>query len=555
MAAGLVVATMLVPSGIAYATASGLPASGGLYASMLPLLAYAAFGPSRIFVLGPDSSLTALILAVVLPVAAGDPAKAIAVGGLMAVVAGLLCILGGLLRIGFITELLSKPIRYGYMNGIAFALLVSQLPKLLGIRIDASGPFRNLVSIAQAVAEGRVHPPTLAIGAGTLLLLFLFRRLLRIPGILLAVAAATIAVTVFGLAAHGVAVIGPMPRGLPSLTLPWLGFAQLVPILAGGAAVALVAFADTSVLSRTYAARSKRDVDPNQELIALGAANLASGLFQGFPISSSSSRTPVAESAGARTQLTGIVGALAIALLLVAAPNLLRNLPHAALAAIVIGAAIGILELRDLGRIWRIQRGEFWLSMACFAGVVGLGAIPGIGVAVGIAILEFLWDAWRPYSAVLGQVEGLRGFHDVSRHPEARRVPGLVLFRWDAPLFFANAEWFVRKVRAAIAESPTAVRRVVVAAEPVTGVDVTSADALVALVRELSGRSIELRFAELKGPVKDTLRRFEVFDALGGDLVYRTVGEAVDDYITAGPIAETRPESGDPPISTRPGSS
>jgi MFS superfamily sulfate permease-like transporter len=272
--------------------------------------------------------------------------------------------------------------------------------------------------------------------------------------------------------------LGSLPQGLPRFAIPWFGYEDLVPVLLGGAAVALVSFADTSVLSRTYAARTRTYVDPNREMVGLGAANLAAGFFQGFPISSSSSRTPVAEAAGARTQLAGVVGALTVALLLVAAPNLLRDLPSSALAAVVIASAIGLIEVSDLVRIYRIQQWEFWLSIACCAGVLLLGAIPGIGLAIAIAVIEFLWDGWRPHSAVLGRVEGVKGYHDIARHPDARLIPGLVLFRWDAPLFFANAEWFQNRALDAVASSPTPVRWLVVAAEPVTSVDVTAADML-----------------------------------------------------------------------------
>ena len=282
----------------------------------------------------------------------------------------------------------------------------------------------------------------------------------------------------------------------------------------GGCAVAMVAFADTSVLSRTYAAKTRSQVDPNQEMVGLGAANLAAGLFQGFPISSSSSRTPVAEAAGAKTQLTGVVGAVAVALLLLLAPNLLENLPNSALAAVVIAAAIGLFEFDDLRRIFRIQRWEFWLSVVCFVGVAVLGVIPGIGLAIVIAVIEFLWDGWRPHYAVLGRVDGIRGYHDIKRYPDARLIPGLVLFRWDAPLFFANAELFHQRVLEAVAQSPTPVRRIIVAAEPVTSIDVTSADMLAELEQTLRASGIELRFAEMKDPVKDKLKRFETARAL-----------------------------------------
>jgi MFS superfamily sulfate permease-like transporter len=307
--------------------------------------------------------------------------------------------------------------------------------------------------------------------------------------------------------------------------------ADLWDVVIGGCAVALVAFADTSVLSRVYAVKTKSYVDPNQEMVGLGAANLATGFFQGFPISSSSSRTPVAEASGARTQVTGVVGALAVALLLVVAPTLLKNLPTSALAAVVIASAIGLFEFADLRRIFRIQRWEFWLTIVCWAGVAVFGAIPGIGLAIVIAVIEFLWDGWRPYSAVLGRVDGIRGYHDVQRYPDARLVPGLVLFRWDAPLFFANAELFQSRVLQAVAASPTPVRRVVVTAEPVTSIDVTSADMLAELEQTLRASSIELHFAEMKDPVKDKLKRFELFDALGTDAFHPTIGAAVDSYL------------------------
>jgi len=285
------------------------------------------------------------------------------------------------------------------------------------------------------------------------------------------------------------------------------------------------------VLSRTYAAKSQAHVDPNQEMIGLGAANLATGVFSGFPISSSSSRTPVAEAAGSKTQLTGVVGAVAVALLLLMAPSLMQHLPTSALAAVVIASAVGLFEFADLRRIYRIQRWEFWLSIVCLVGVAVLGAIPGIGLAVVIAVIEFLWDGWRPYSAVLGRVDGIRGYHDVQRYPNARLVPGLVIFRWDAPLFFANAELFRTRVLEAVAGSPTPVRRIIVTAEPVTSVDVTSSDVLVELYRTLRASSIELRFAEMKDPVRDKLKRFELLDQLGADIFHPTLGAAVDVYL------------------------
>ena len=531
IAAGLVLTTMLVPVGIAYAEASGVPGVYGLYATIIPLLAYALFGPSRILVLGPDSALAAPILAVVLSVSNGDPMRAIAAASMMAVVSGLFCIVMGLMRLGFITELLSKPIRYGYMNGIALTVLVSQLPKLFDISIDDAGPLREMQQLTLAVADGQAHWPSLAVGAASLAVILLLKRFDRVPGILIAVILATLAVKLFGLDAQGVRVLGEIAQGLPSFAWPWLSNADLVKIVLGGCAVALIAFADTSVLSRTYAARTNTRVDPNQEMVGLGVANLAAGFFQGFPISSSASRTPVAEAAGSRTQLTGVVGALAVAALLIAAPNLLRHLPNSALAAVVIAAAIGLFEFRDLRRIYRIQQWEFWLSMLCFAGVAVFGAIPGICLAVVIAVIEFLWDGWRPHFAVLGRVPNLRGYHDLKRYPHATLIDGLVLFRWDAPLFFANAELFQERLLEAVEASPTPVRRVVVAAEPVTSVDVTSADMLRELCETLSREGIALHFAEMKDPVRDKLKRFELSRLFSDDRFHPTVGSAVDDYL------------------------
>jgi high affinity sulfate transporter 1 len=530
--AGLVLTAMLVPVGIAYAVASGVPGIYGLYATIVPLLAYALFGPSRILVLGPDSSLAAVILAVVLPLSGGDPMRAVKLASMMAVVAGVTCILVGAMRLGFVTELLSKPIRYGYMNGIALTVLVSQLPKLFGFSIDSVGPVRDLHQIGEGVLGGKVNWTAFILGIGTLAVILLLKRFKRVPGLLIAVVVATLIVGTLGLdQSAAVKVLGSLPQGLPSFTLPWVSLADLGEVVIGGCAVAMVAFADTSVLSRTYAAKTHSKVDPNQEMIGLGAANLIGGLFQGFPISSSSSRTPVAEAAGAKTQLTGVVGAVAVTLLLVLAPNLLRYLPNSALAAVVIAAAIGLFEFKDLGRIFRIQRWEFWLSIACFVGVAVLGVIPGIGLAIIIAVIEFLWDGWRPYHAVLGRVDGIRGYHDLKRYPAARLIPGLVLFRWDAPLFFANCESFHERVLEAVAQSPTPARRIIVSAEPVTSVDVTSADMLVELVRNLSESRVELRFAEMKDPVKDKLKRFELLERLGSASFYPTLGAAVDAYL------------------------
>ena len=530
--AGLVLTAVLVPVGMGYAQASGLPAIYGLYATIIPLIAYAIFGPSRILVLGPDSSLAAMIAAVILPLAAGDPTRAVALAGMLAIMTGVMCILAGLVRLGFITELLSKPIRYGYMNGIALTVLVSQLPRLFGFSAQGDGVLTAIAAFIQGLLAGKANWIALALGAGALIIILVLKRFKRIPGILLAVAGATITVTVFNLASsQGVPVLGPLPKGLPAFSFPTVGIADIGPLLTGAVAIAVVAFADTSVLSRAYAVRSRMYVNPNQEIVGLGVANLAAGLFQGFSISSSASRTPVAETAGAKTQLTGVVGAIAIALLLVFAPGLLQNLPGSALGAVVIASAIGLFELDDLRRLYRIQRWEFWLSIACFSGVALFGPIPGILIAIIIALLEFVWDGWRPHYAVLGRADKVKGYHDITRYPDARRIPGLVLLRWDAPLFFANAEQFHEIVHRILTESPTPVRWLVVAAEPVTSIDVTAADMLSDLDDELQQAGIDLAFAEMKDPVKDKLKRFDLYTKFGERMFFATLGEAVSAYL------------------------
>ncbi|HYN42552.1 MAG TPA: sulfate permease [Thermoanaerobaculia bacterium] len=533
LVAGLVLTAILVPVGMGYAEAAGLPVIYGLYATIVPLVAYAIFGPSRILVLGPDSALAAFIAAAVLPLAAGDPQRAVALAGLLAVLTGLLCMVGGLARFGFITDLLSKPVRYGYLNGIALTVLVGQLPKVFGFSVSGDSLLQKVAGLVQGVRNGLTSEAAFAIGLSCLVVILGFRRWApSIPGPLVAVVGATIVTSAFRLATSaGLSVVGPLPQGLPAFQIPAVSLSDVRALFLNALAIALVSFADMSVLSRTFALRGRYEVDANQELIALGAANVAAGFFQGFPITSSSSRTPVAEAAGAKTQLTGIVGAACIALLLIFGPRLLTDLPHAVLGAVVISACLGLVEISGVVRLYRLRPAEFVQSIACFLGVALLGVIQGIFIAVAIALLGFIWRAWRPYDAVLGRVDGLGGYHDVSRHPEASRIPGLVLFRWDAPLFFANAETFHERVLRAVAQAPTPTRWVVVAAEPVTDIDITAADQLGELDRELEEAGIEICFAEMKGPVKDRLKRYGLFANLGAGSFFPTIEQAVDAYL------------------------
>lgn len=539
LVAGLALTAILLPAGMAYAAAAGLPVLYGLYATIVPLVAYALFGPSRILVLGPDSALAGMTAATILPLAAQHPAHAVTLAGMLAILSGLMCVVAGLCRFSFITDLLSKPIRHGYLNGIALTVLVSQLPTVLGLPVDGANLWQAVTGLAQGIVHDQVNGTSAAIGGSALAVIVACRRWApMMPGMLIAVIGATILSAGFDLSSlHGIAVVGSLPEGLPTFQIPWVSWQELHTLLPGAAAIAMVSFADMSVLSRTFAQRCGDEVDGDQEVVALGVANIAAGLFQGFPVTSSASRTPVAETAGAQTQLTSLVGATCIALLLFAAPSLLHDLPHAALGAVVIAACVSLVEVRSVRRLWTIRRSEFALSMVCFCGVALVGVIQGIFIAVALALLAFIWRAWRPYDAVLGRVDKLKGYHDIARHPEARRVPGLVLFRWDAPLFFANAAVFKAHVLKAVSDAPTPTTWIVVAAEPVTDIDVTAADMLTELSHQLQQAGIQLCFAEMKGPVKDLLKRYGLFAQIGLDHFFPTIGQAVDRYVETAQVA------------------
>lgn len=528
--AGCSLTAFLVPIGMSYAQAAGLPVIAGLSATIAALVAYAVFGPSRILMLGPDSALAALIAATVLPLST-NPEHTVALASMLAIMAGAMCVLLGLLRMGFVSDLLSHPIRYGYLNGIAVTLIASQLPILLGFA-DLHRTFvGDSVELVRAVLSGAVHLATAAIGCASVATILALRRYApALPGVF--VVSVVAAVVGWWLqATHHVAipVIGPMPSGLTMPRAPRLSSTEMRDLVGGAVAIALVSFADISVMSRVFASRTDRASDRNQELVALGAANLLAGFLQGCPVTSSASRTPVAQAAGAQTQVTGIVAAACIALLLLTAPALLAHIPYSALAAVVICAALGVAEVRSVARLYRQRRSEFAVSMLCFAGVVSLGVVQGIFLSVALALLSFVWRAWHPYDAVLGRVPGTRGYHDVSRHADAHQMPGLLLFRWDAPLFFANANIFADRLRSAVSRAPSSVEWVVVAAEPVTDIDVTAADIVDALYDEFQAAGIRLCFAEMKGPVKDRLRTYGLFDKFSaGSPFFATVGEAVE---------------------------
>lgn len=538
ISAGLVLTAILIPAGMGYAEAAGISAIYGLYATIVPLIAYTIFGPSRILVLGPDSALIPLISATVIPLSGGDPTKAIAIAGVLSIFAGAMCIVAGLAKFGFITELLSKPIRYGYLNGIAMSILLGQTPKIFGFSVDGQNAWQEILGFVQAVQDQKTNYTSLSIGVACLVVILGLKKVApKISGVLIAVIASTVISSVFDLPQQtGISVVGLLPQGLPAFQIPAIAPVEFKQLLFAAFAIAVVSFTDLSLLSRTFAIRGGYRVDRNQELIALGVANIASGLFQGFAVSSSASRTPVAEAAGSKTQITGLVGAICIAILLVFAPNLLQNLPQAALSAIVISAGLSVFEIPETLRLYQLRRSEFFLSIICFAGVLSMGVIQGILAAVGLAFLAFVVNAWRPHYAVLGRVDGIKGYHDILRHPEAKRIPGLVIFRWDAPLFFANASTFSDRIVAAVMAAPTPTNWVLVAAEAVTDIDLTAADAIAELDKTLCQAGIELCFAAMKGPTKDRLKRYGLFNKLGVDNFFPTIGQGVDGYLSTNQV-------------------
>lgn len=527
--AGIVVTALLIPAGMGYAVAAGLPPEAGLYATIVPLLAYAVFGPSRILVLGPDSALAPIIAASILPLALGDESRAVALAGLLGILVGVFLLLGGLLRLGFVTDLLSKPIRVGYLNAVALLVIISQVPRLLGFTIDSVSPGHDVVSIVQGIASGEVLPLAVVFGVGSLVVMFVLRWLRSpVPGVLVVVVVATAVTAIFGLAG-ALPVVGALPQGLPAPALGGLRLGDVWSLLLPAAGIALVAFTDSAVLSRSLAARRGDSVDGSQEMTGIGLANIAGGLLGGFPVSASSSRTPVAEQAGSRTQLTGVVGAALLIVFILLAPGVTAYLPAATLAAVVIGAAVSLIDVRGFIRLARMDRIDAGLSLAAFVGVLVFGVLEGIVVTIALSMLAFVQHSWRPYKAELGRVTGLRGYHDLSRYPEGTRLPGIVIVRFDAPLFFANGAIFDDYVRSRVKAAGPGITAVILAAEPITDIDTTAMDELVELDDYLAMHGIRLILAELKDPVVDVLRRYGLTERFTPDRFASTVGAAVDE--------------------------
>jgi high affinity sulfate transporter 1 len=527
LTAGVVLATMLVPQGMAYAELTGLPPETGLYTTVAALLAYALFGTNRVLVLGPDSSLAPIVAAIVLPLAAGDPATAVVLASALSLITGLVCLLAGYARLGVVTELLSKPVRIGYLNGIAIVVLISQLPKALGFSIDADSTITTLVATLEAIVNGEIVLAAMVFSILTIVLIQVTRRLWPgAPGVLFAVICSLAGMALFDLAGV-VDTVGALPQGAPTFVFPGVDIHHLEALIIGAFGVALISFADTSALSSAMALRSGGRSAPNAEAKALGAANILSGLFQGFPTSASSSRTAVAVSVGSRTQLTGVVAAVGVLAMLVWAPSLLANLPSATLAAIVISASFVIFDGTAFRWLWSVRRSEFLLSLGSLLGVVIIGALGGILIAIALSLANFIRRAWHPHSAELVRVIGLKGYHDRERHPEGKTIPGLLILRFDSPLFFANAPTFGRLLHDLLERASRPIDRVLVAGAAITDIDTTGAEVLVGVLDDLDQRGLSFAFAGLKGPVKDRLKAYGLYDRIGEANFFPTIGSAV----------------------------
>lgn len=528
LVAGVVLAAILVPQGMAYAELAGLPPVTGLYTTIACLVGYAIFGPSRVLVLGPDSSISPLIFAAITPllVAGDDPATAIALAGMLAVFVGLIEIGLGLGKLGFVAGLLSKEVQVGYMNGLAITIVVGQLPKLFGFSTDADGFVDEVRQFLTNLDQ--TNRTTLIVGVSVLLLLLVMPRFTtKIPAVLVAVVGATVVSAVFDLSAEGVAVTGALPQGVPKPTVPWTSVADVGPLLLAAIGITLVSLTDTIATATSFAARRGDEVDPDQEMVGMGASNVLAGFFQGFAISTSGSRTAVAEQSGAKSQVTGLVGAGVVALLLLVFNSLLADLPQTALAAVVIAAALSLADVSILRRYAHVRRSALALSLVATVGVVLFGVLQGILIAVVLSILLFFKRSWWPHGEVLGQVAGLEGWHSKERHPEGTEAPGVVVYRWEAPLFFANSAIFLEQVRDLVRrEDP---RWVVVQCEAVTDVDVTAADMLQRLDVELNAQGVHLAFVELRGRLRDLVSTYGLDETLDRDHFYPGIEAALAD--------------------------
>ncbi len=530
--AGLGVAAYLVPQVMAYATLAGLEPVVGLWASLVPLIVYAVAGTSRLLSVGPESTTSILTAAALAPLALGDPAKYAAMAAMCALVVGILALLAGLLRLGFIAQLLSRPVLSGYLAGVAVIMIAGQLGKLLGVPVDGGDPIHQIIAALRA-AEG-TNAPTLLLSLAVITTLLVGTRLApKLPWPLLAVLGATALTLIMGLQERGVQVVGEIPSGLPPLSPP-TDWSLLPQILGPAVGIALVAFADNSLDGRAFADDGE-EIDSDAELMVLGVSNMGTSLLSGFPISSSSSRTALAKVAGARTPVYGWITAASVVLVLLVAGPVLEYFPMAALGGLVVFAAVKIVDVREFRWLWNFRRSEFWLGIAAAVAVLTLDLLAGIAFAIALSAVVMLARVARPHSAVLGQVPGLAGMHDIGEHPDAVQVEGLMVFRYDSPLFFANAEDFRRSVLEAVDDTVAAgqpVRSVLLNCEANVDVDSTAVEALGRLVTELDRRGIRLMLARVHVELAVLLERAGILARIGPDSVYPTLPTAVAGHQT-----------------------
>jgi high affinity sulfate transporter 1 len=535
LVAGLVLAAILVPQGMAYAELAGLPAVTGLYTTIACLVGYAIFGPSRVLVLGPDSSVSPLIFAAITPLfVAGDTGSAIALAGMLAILVGVIEVGLGAFKLGFVADLLSSEVQVGYMNGLAVTIIVGQLPKLFGFSTNADTFWDDVREFVTHLDETKAA--ALAIGVGVLVVLLVLPRIdRRIPAVLVAVAAATIVSAIAGLSSE-IATVGTLPQGVPTPSLPWTSLADVGPLMLAAIGIVLVSLTDTIATASSFAARRGDELEPNQEMIGIGASNIAAGFFQGFAVSTSGSRTAVAEQSGARSQVSNLVGAGLVVVLLLFFNGLLADLPQSALAAVVIVAALSLVNVRDVVRYWAVRKSSVLLSLTATVGVIVLGVLEGIALAIFLAVLLFFRRSWWPHGAVLGRSDSIDGWHDVVRYEDSREEPGIIVYRWEAPLFFANAGAFRQQIRMLV-RSRADVEWVVLQCEAITDVDVTAAAMLEQLDEELNSQGIHLAFVELRMHLQELMQRHGLFEELAQEHCYPSMRAALAAIQADGPVS------------------
>lgn len=527
--AGVTVAAYLVPQVMAYATVAGLPPVAGLWAALVPMGVYALLGSSRQLSVGPESTTALMTATALAPLVVGDPARYAAMAAMLALLVGAICLVAGLCGLGFLADLLSRPVLVGYMTGVAVIMISGQLDKVSGVEVTGDEFVDQIRSFASGL--GSVHVPTVVLSAAVLaLLLLLYRIAPRFPGPLVAVLAATAVVWLFSLDDKGIRVVGGIPAGLPVPTLPPVTMTELLALAIPAAGIAVVAFSDNALTARTFAARKGDTIDASAELRALGICNLTTGVTQGFPVSSSGSRTALGDTVGSRTQLYSLVMLATVLLVMLAGRDLLEHFPMAALGALVVYAALRLIDAVEFRRLARFRRSELFLAVATTVAVLGFGVLYGVLVAIALSLMDTLRRIARPHDSVLGYVPGVAGMHDVDDYPDARPVPGLVVYRYDAPLFFANAENFRERALAAVEAADGPVEWFVLNAEAQVDPDLTAVDALEQLRRDLTARGIVFAMARVKSDLRDDLVAAGFIDRVGADRIFPTLPTAVEAF-------------------------